>query len=185
MRIGIDFDETLADSIGYLLPLLNEELGTNYNPEIIDRWEYHKALGLEKDFFWSFYHVKMEKAEKTDILPQRYTNIVIPLLASKHELYILTARQHKFREQLTSWNDYWFPSCFEEVLTCGGQENGVSKSRMMTDYGLDLLVDDSYKDVVEVRNIPRAAILYTANHNKEQNYPFRADNWYDVMRILS
>lgn len=185
MKVALDFDETSADSLTYFITCANKRFSTNYTLDDIDRWEYHEAFGIEKEVFWKYYHDVMDVARPKDILPHEGLLSIMPKIIQNNSVNILSARQHRYQTYLRDWVEHWFPGTFKNVLTCGGQESGYPKHELMTRAGLDLLVDDSYKSVIECRDNGLKAILFTAKHNEDIDDEFRADTWDDVYHLIN
>jgi uncharacterized protein len=150
MRIGIDLDETISDSIVGIMNLHNKQYGTSLRREDFDSYVFTDILGVSKeearkrvDEFFSVRHVKA-------IPPIEGSLEAINLLKSKgHELYIITGRGRAREDVLhtEAWLEEHFPQIFAgvhyaNVLGPDGTLKTRTKSEIAKSLRVELMIDD-------------------------------------------
>src|ERR1700735_4313362 len=93
MRIGIDFDDTIAASIEAIVKLHNRQYGTNYKREDVTQYHAHEVWGGTQEEWGKkldeFFSVK--NVEHLDPVAGAI-RAIDALKRAGHELYIITAR---------------------------------------------------------------------------------------------
>jgi 5'(3')-deoxyribonucleotidase/uncharacterized protein with PQ loop repeat len=172
LRIAIDMDEVIADTLRHVLHAYNEAFGESLRMEDLegrtledlvpaDRREALSRLVLAPGFFRGI-----------PVIPE--SQEVVRELAARHEVFIATAAMEvptSFADKF-EWLDEHFPFIPpSHRVYCG--DKGV--------LDVDYLIDDSPRQFARFRGKP---VLFTAPHNREERGYVRVNSWADVRRLL-
>tara|TARA_Y100000310_G_C20699553_1_gene828458 strand:- start:6075 stop:6659 length:585 start_codon:yes stop_codon:yes gene_type:complete len=192
MKIGIDLDEVLCDTVTSLLRYHNETYGTNYTRDEIksyDLWKLwggtrQQAIQIVYDFYESPYFDKMEPV--TDAVEGTKE------LTTNHELHIVTSRPTDLASGTKRWVEYHFPNIFSETHFTNqwniSNSSHQKKSSICLNHGLRIMIDDCLEHVIECaeRDIP--SFLFDCPWNKLDNLPSgitRVYNWQQAMKTIT
>lgn len=151
MKVGLDIDEVIADCVGGLMRWFPEDMITR--PKHWNDPMFGKLFPLVKDNanFWLSLEPKMDPST----------------LPFEPHCYI-TSRPCD-TAVTKEWLDYHgFPVAPIHTVGLGGSKIEVAKSS-----GIDVFVDDCYKNFVELNNAGIFTFLMTATHNEKYNVGFR------------
>jgi 5'-nucleotidase len=172
LRIAIDMDEVIADTLGHVVRTYNETFGESLTladlehrrlDELVPpgRREALSRLVLAPGFFRSI-----------PVIPG--SQEVVRALAARHEVFIATAAMEvptSFADKF-EWLDEHFPFIPpSHRVFCG--DKGVLE--------VDYLIDDTPRQFSRFRGTP---VLFSAPHNREETRFFRVSSWEDVRRLL-
>ncbi len=167
-RVAIDMDEVMADALGklirlyedeYQLPIEHEKLAGHYLEEIVhpdNRSAIRRYLYAE-DFF-------------EDLAIISGSQEVIKEMTGQYEIFIVTAAM-EFPDSLRPkyrWLQKHFPFIpWSHYVFCG------DKSIIQADY----LIDDHPKNLV---NFSGESLLFSSPHNANETRFTRLNNWQEV-----
>jgi 5'-nucleotidase len=168
LRIAVDMDEVLADSLGRQLELYNQRYGARVSKselhglELVDivpveRQEWVLAMLHEPGFFASLEWIEGAQAG-------------IAQLCAEHDVYIASAATEfpaSMVEKLV-WVEKYLPQIpLRRVIFCG------EKSVLDVDY----LIDDTPGHFVGLRGV---GLLFDAPHNRGHESGYRVRGWSEV-----
>jgi 5'(3')-deoxyribonucleotidase/uncharacterized protein with PQ loop repeat len=172
LRIAVDMDEVIADSLGKQVDAYNEAFGGRLSPSDLEGRHLHHA-------------VPAAHAEKTKDLvsdPAFFEDLdviegsreVIRELALRYEVFIVSAAMEvptsfaaKYR-----WLREHFPFIPTSHLVFCGDKSVLD---------VDVLIDDTPRHFERFRGTP---ILFSAPHNRQEQRYRRVSSWDDVRRML-
>ena len=172
LRIAIDMDEVIADSLGKHLRAYNRAFGANLSVHELEGRDLDQAvppahaagvrqLELEPTFF-------------ADLDVIAGSQEVVAALAAEYEVFIATAAMEvptSFAAKF-AWLRRHFPFIPpSHIVFCG--DKGV--------LDVDYLIDDNAR---HFRNFRGQGVLFTAPHNRGVEGCFRVDGWQDVRRAF-
>jgi uncharacterized HAD superfamily protein len=158
MRIGLDFDGTIADTTGAKIRYAREVFGLEVTP--LETWRAvgEPRLGPERfrEMVVAAHH---EYTEATEPMPGVLE--VIERLAVDHELFIVTART----DQEVEWARRWVSS---RALPVHALEhtNRASKLEASRRLALDVLLDDSPPVLLDIAEAGIGAALIETEYNR-------------------
>jgi len=172
LRIAVDMDEVIADSFGKQLSCYNHRTGASLTPEMVsskglgsliphDRWDVFAGIPHEDGFF-------------ADLALIEGSREALLELSRHHDVYIASAAMEvpcsfDAKYKWLQKNFAFIPT--SRIVFCG-DKNIINA---------DVLVDDRSRHFKGFRG---TGILFTAPHNVGETAHLRANNWYDVLRIL-
>jgi 5'(3')-deoxyribonucleotidase/uncharacterized protein with PQ loop repeat len=172
LRIAVDMDEVIADSLSKHLSLYNRLTGANVTKELVskrglgtviphDRREQFEAIPHGDGFFDNLEVMEGSQAALLEL--SRHHDIFIASAAME----VPSSFDAKFR-----WLEKHFAFIPTSRIVFCGDKNIIDA---------DVLVDDRSRHFKEFRG---TGILFTAPHNVGESANLRANNWNDVLRIL-
>lgn len=173
MRIAVDMDEVIADSLGKQLRIFREETGVDVNQERMLRYGFYDAIPEEhRPLFNAIPHRKGFTADLELIEGSREA---LEDLASRHQVWITSAAMEvptSFEDKF-KWLQRHFPFIpTSHIVFCG------DKGIVFADY----LIDDRSR---HFRDFCGVGILFSAPHNLREDAPLRANSWAHVLEILA
>jgi len=172
MRIAVDMDEVLADTLAGELEWLNRKYGYQLTREQMAGHPLSEMV--TKEHYRGLEEMQLEGNFFADLPVIEGSQLGMLDLIAKHEVYIATAAMEypgsfaaKFR-----WLARYFPFIPpSQIVFCG------DKSILLADY----LIDDNDR---HFRCFRGQGILFTAPHNLHvTGYP-RVDGWMDVRNMF-
>jgi 5'-nucleotidase len=172
LRVAVDMDEVIADSLTRHLSLYNQVTGENVTPELIRERGLEASIApRHREIFERLPH---EDGFFEDLGVIANSQTALQLLSSEYEVFIASAAMEvprsfdaKFR-----WLQEHFPFIpTSNMVFCGDKEI----------IDADYLIDDSSRHFTRFRG---TGILFTAPHNAREHAHLRANNWDEVLAIL-
>jgi uncharacterized HAD superfamily protein len=171
VRIGLDLDGVLVDSIPRWVAVLNREAGTSYGAD-----ELPDTHGTPE----RAYHSDRNEVEML-ILPgpvEGAAAAVQSLHAAGHELVVITARHPRLRGLTQAWLDYHgMPVHRLHFL------EGASKAPTALAEGLDIMVEDTPHNALALAEAGVPVLLFGAPYNRGLSHPLicRCEGWSGVL----
>jgi len=178
MRIGIDIDDTMADTFDYLMPYIAEFFEIDIN--------YLKDNNIS-------YNTLSEEMKKRELeFAKKYYDTVVPSTPFKakvaeyidkikdlgHEIIIITARDK------TLYTDE-YKTTIEEL-----KNNHINYDKLICDFDkakvcamekIDLFIDDSIANCNKVSKLGIETIVFNSKSNiRDKTNLYRVDNWKEV-----
>ena len=172
LRIAVDMDEVIADSLRKHLSQYNQRTGTNLTPEMISQRGLAEVIpGKDRDEFNAIPHAPGFFADLEVIAGSREALLE---LSRHHDVYITSAAMEvpsSFADKF-QWMEKNFPFIPPSRMVFCGDKNIINAH---------VLIDDRSRHFKGFRG---TGILFTAPHNARENADLRANNWNDVLQIL-
>lgn len=192
MRIGIDIDNTLTDikrqldNAIYKYAKSINKMPANKNMDIIDTNNngdvYQKMFNLSYEELKYFLGPIQEKITNNAIPRPYCVDIIKQLHNDRNEIYIITARDSEFHEDPYLQSEVWLNEnniYFDKLIV-----NARDKKKICLDNDIDLLIDDSISNCLNVSNA--GIYTLTIGHNKEIINGIRNfNNWQQIYNFLS
>jgi len=172
LRVAVDMDEVIADSLTRHLSLYNRATGQNVTPELIRENGLEAAIPAKhREIFERLPH---EDGFFDDLGVIVHSQRALQLLSSEFNVFITSAAMEvprsfdaKFR-----WLQEHFPFVpTSNIVFCGDKEI----------IDADYLIDDRSRHFARFRG---TGILFTAPHNARERAHLRASNWDEVLAIV-
>lgn len=172
LRVAIDMDEVIADTLPRHLALYNRATGENLSPERIAQIGLEAAVPAKhRELFDNIPH---QDGFFDDLAVIAHSQRALRLLDSHFDLFIASAAMEvpssfgaKFK-----WLQKHFPFIPpSRILFCG--DKGIVSA--------DYLIDDRSRHFARFRG---TGILFTAPHNARERARLRANSWDEVLAIL-
>lgn len=172
LRIAIDMDEVMADSLSRHLQLYNDEFGAALCKQDLQGRPLHLAvpeahrrrideIALSDGFFWDL-----------DVMPG--CQEVIRELTKRYDIFIVTAAMEFPNSFLPkhAWLQEHFPFLdIRNVVYCG--------DKSIVD--ADIMIDDRVRNLEQFQGMK---ILFSAPHNLNEKRFLRVNSWAEVREML-
>lgn len=178
MRIGVDIDDTMADTFDFLMPYISEFFGVDI--------EYLKSHNIS-------YNTLPKEMQKRELeFAKKYYDVVIPDTPFKvgvsdyikklknlgHEIIIITARDNTLYIDAygTTTKELSNNDIIYDKLTFG-----FDKAKICQEEGIDLFVDDSVANCNAVNKLGIKTILFSSKSNMNvQTDLERVGSWAEL-----
>jgi uncharacterized HAD superfamily protein len=149
MKIGIDLDDTLADTMPAVLKFHNEVYNSGLSEDVASYSDYNDSwpFGHEENLkrFYEFFDHDLHHNAK----PAQGAVAAIKELAKNHKLYIITARPADVREQTARWVEKNFPGMIDELyfanLWANDSLSPRQKSEICAELGAEIMIEDRFE----------------------------------------
>jgi len=168
MRIAVDMDEVLADTMAVQLKWLNDQYGHRLTPETVRGGDLYDFIPPRQGSH--LMEVLRQGDFFADLPLMDHSQTVLERLAEKHEIFIATAAMEfpgsfgpKFR-----WLARHFPFIdSSRIVFCG--DKGILSA--------DVLIDDTPRNLARFEG---HGVLFTAPHNVNVTEYARVSGWHDI-----
>jgi hypothetical protein len=192
MRIGIDFDEVVADSAAAIIALHNKQYATNYKKEDITSYHVEDVWGGTKEE-WEAKLDEFFSAKNVQYLDPIAGSIpaMDSLKKAGHELYIITARGDSDIEATELWLKLHFPDTFNGVhyghARLNDPEKTRSKPQMCKELGIKLMIDDHLSNAKQCADEGIKVFLFDQPWNQRElpEGVERVRTWEEIVKKLS
>lgn len=181
--LAVDFDDVLFDCNDALQRIIcNEFHDTSPYMEFIGK---HPQLKNEIfRFLYGSYH------QDSTMIYGAYD--VLSQLAKNHQMIVVTGRSESTRRQTEKWLGNNFPTLFSGIYFANTflrwkNESERKKSNICLDIGVDILIDDSVEEAIEVSSVGVTVLLFDRPWNRTvvSGSLFRVNGWSHVLDKLS
>ncbi|MBU6501079.1 MAG: hypothetical protein KGJ89_03050 [Patescibacteria group bacterium] len=185
MRIGLDLDDVVADSGAAIIEMHNKKHGADFKKADFREFSWEKTWGISREE-----RVKeLDEFFATDQLKKinpvaGSVKAIKAIKAQGHELYIITARETKEREETKLWIEGRFPDAFADVHhTTFGKKSGICK-----ELEIDVFIEDNLATAIDCAAAGIRVFLFDQPWNREGEFPKNVErvfSWEEVEKKLS
>lgn len=178
MRIAVDVDGVLADRIGGIVELIEEQYGVTLSPTDVDEWDF-SIPGTETDIHAVIEESTADRAHLLGLDPIPGAIEGMRTIASEHEILIATHRPPRIHDHTKRWLDEHEIPFDRFASSCGDYKCEVRA---------DALIDDRPANVRAFADAHGRAILFEQPWNVDRVWNNRvtvATNWSAVVRTVS
>jgi len=189
LRIGIDVDDVLAESLPGYLEAFRQRFGHEVKIEEA-AWEiFRRYPEISAAQMWGFF----SELEASDFLGTRplypeAVEAVRTLSASGHRLFVVTGRLSQHREHTRRLLERaGLLGVFEELAHRDGQPAPEYKTRMVRELRLDLLIEDELHVALAAAAVPIPILLFDRPWNQGE-LPVgitRVTDWSQVLHLIA
>jgi uncharacterized HAD superfamily protein len=182
MKIGIDIDEVLANTMSNFLDFHNEMYGTDATRDEITDYYFDGLFHWtrEENFkrFDEFYKTRFFE----DIVPVEGAADGIKSLQQLGTLYVITSRPLYIKEQTLKWLTRYFGDDLPEVYFAHLDGAGT-KADLCDQLGIDLLIEDSleFAEACAAKNVQVLLMDAPWNRRELADNITRVYNWDEIL----
>jgi 5'(3')-deoxyribonucleotidase len=179
LKIAVDLDGVLAESMLVWCKRVNEEFGTHLKMEDLDSWSSWKKFSISKD---DFYRILDETWDKWPEIPPTEPDIAEKVARIKNfgELDIVTGRSKGTVEAARSWVDNQKVLYQRFVRVLGWRD------KILLDY--DVYIDDAPDLMPLISRSPKSwGVLYERPWNRnvgDMPKVLKAKSWQQIPTLL-
>ncbi|HVW14399.1 MAG TPA: hypothetical protein VHB54_11265 [Mucilaginibacter sp.] len=171
IRVAIDMDEVLADTIDKFIEVYRRDHNTEILLEEMKGKEFHELLPDTLSHSWRDYVNAPGFFRDLKVMPGAQQ--VVAELQKKYDVYIVSAAM-EFRNSLIDkldWMNEHFPNIsWKNIVFCGNKIVDVQ-----------IMIDDRIRNFVGFQG---RKIVFSSPHNHYVTEYERADNWQEVADLL-
>lgn len=170
MRIGIDMDGVMVDTINHAAVEISKLLGYQITPDDVAH-NLGEIEGIDEIF------AKYGDEILCALNPMDNVTDVLKELKKEHELYIISARFNQHYDASLKWLDK-HGICVDNVIFTEGK----GKANICTGNGIELMVEDSARNAIEVADSGVKVLLLKTDYNRHINKDGIAfcENWIEI-----
>ena len=190
MKIGIDLDDVLGESMEALIAFNNANYGTNLKIENVKEYDLLKILGVNIEEAIGKLNKFHETSYGKNIKPLKDSLTVLTKLKENNKLYIITSRSEDTREITEKWVDNNFPNIFYKIyFTAEFAEKNtkITKGMVCNKLGIDLLIEDNLGYAIESIAPNRKIFLFDRPWNQTDKLPAgitRVHSWKEICELI-
>ena len=174
MKIGIDLDGVIVDTVSHVSRELTRHLGFYISPDDVAN-RYGEIEGVDEVFIQNGSEMLCCMAPFDD------TVRVINELANNHEVYFISARYMIHYPATIEWlAKHCLPT--ENVLFTEGQ----SKADICKELGIEVFIEHSIRNAIQLAQAGIQVILYESEYNRDvaDERFHRCASWAEVERYF-
>lgn len=194
MRIGIDIDDVLADTLPAFVRFNNERFGGRWELEHFHTAHWEDVLRLTSEEMADRLEIFFDSPLFRSVNPATEAISTLASLRADHELHIVSARWDRIVDFTEVWLDHHFPGFFRGVHFAanhytpradprGGRR---TKDQLLADHGLDVLIEDSLEYADRCLQNGFRVVLFDRPWNRSGTDPryHRVRGWGEVPTII-
>ncbi len=183
MNIGIDIDGVITHEKKGKENIWLRSLN-NYFEENIKRkkdvYDFSKAYDLPLEDLSEFLNNKIHEIYSNVGIAPNAKNIIDKLKNEGHTIYLITARNEKFRPLTIKWLE-------QHKVNYDYLFHEHNKAELAEEKNIKLFIEDNKSNSNDLLNKNIPVILVNKYHNQDiqnSNLLYRADNWNDIEEII-
>lgn len=181
MKIGVDIDGVLANSLPLWVAELNKFFNKSKRLDEIHLYEIHKTYEITKADFDLFLESKGRLLMR-EPAPITGSSFYLGRLKQQHEICIISARDKKYYQETQGWlKKNGLP--YDELLLLGSHE----KMEFCLDKNLKVLVEDTLEIGIKVSAAGIPVLLMDAPYNRGDlpELIYRKHSWEEIYRTIA
>ena len=189
--IAVDCDDVIVPFISTIAKFHNQEYGSTLEENHFKSYEFWRVWsGTEERAI-----EKVKEFQKSDMfkkmIPYEESRRIIPALARRYNLVLVTARPDYMLEETQDLLDTYFPNSFSEIhFTNEWAGNGKTrkKSQICKEIKAELIIEDSHANAIDCAKSGIQAILINKPWNtSEETHPnlYRVNNWPEIPGLVA
>lgn len=171
IRLAIDMDEVLADTIDKFIEVYRKDHNTEILLEEMSGKEFHELLPDTLNQSWRTYVNQPGFFRDLKVMPGAYE--VLPQLCEKYDVYIVSAAmefKHSLGDKLDWLNEHFPYIDWKHIIFCGHKIVDVQ-----------IMIDDRIRNFAGFRG---RSILFSSPHNHLITEFERVNTWQEVAEKL-
>ena len=192
MRIGIDLDEVIANTLTAVINFHNEKYGTDFKENNFSSYRFWETWGGTRDEAIRKVHEFYVTDHFANVRPVAGSiDAVDKLKENGHELFIITGRQENIIKETEKWIKKHFPEVFSGVHfanTYGLTGSKMKKGTICEQLGIEIMVEDDIIYASELAESGIKVFLFDRPWNKDHavgDNIERVSSWEDVVNKIS
>ncbi len=194
MRIGVDIDDVLADTLPAFVRFNNEHHGGSWTTEHFHTAHWEEVLGLSSEQMGDRLESFFDSSHFRAVGPAQHAQGVLNKLRTTHELHIVSARWDRIVDYTTAWLDEHFPAFFSGIhfaanhYTTRASTRGMrrTKAELLAHHGVEVIIEDSLEYAERCRAAGFGVILFDRpwNRRAESADYHRVADWLAVPPVI-
>lgn len=190
MKIALDLDEVIADTLCTIIQFHNDTYGTRLTREQFTSYRFWEIWGGTREEAVDKVHAFHRTSYAHSVRPVAGAQDAVCALGKENDLYIVTSRANEFVGKTEQWLATHFPGAFAEVHFANhyskNDRTEKSKADICEKLGVQMLVEDSVDFAIECAREGRDVFLLDRPWNQTDRLPsgvYRVSSWEEIMEI--
>ena len=192
MKIGIDVDEVLCDTLAGFIAFHNQVYGSALVHADFTSYEWSSVLGLSFEEASRRVHEFLDHELFTGVAPVSGAVEAVRELGVNHELVVVTSRWDKMIPPTYTWIDAHFKNVFSDIhfsknaFAMGNNVNTRTKADICEQEGIDLIIEDAleYAKECAIRGIEVFLYDQPWNSGALPDGMTRVESWDAVVKKM-
>lgn len=195
MRIGIDIDDVLADTLPAFVRFNNEQFGGSWSLDHFHTAHWEDVLGLTSEQMADRLEVFFDSPSFRSVGPAAEAQSALRELKGPHELHIVSARWDRIVDFTERWLDEHFPGFFNGIHFAANHYtsranplgNRRTKDQLLAQHELEVLIEDSLEYAERCLANGFRVILFDRPWNRRGNDPryHRVQGWREIPATIA
>lgn len=191
MRIGIDIDEVIADSLSAIIAFHNETYKTAFKRDDFLSYKFWETWGGSKEEAIQKMQIFNDKGHVLTTRPIEGAFTALTSLKEQgHELFAITARSHRLVKQTEEWVSLHFPNIFREIRfgnTWGMEGTTEKKSDICKHLSVSIMIEDDIDHAIDCARCGITVILLDCPWNQGllPEHVHRVFSWNEAIQLIS
>lgn len=181
MRIGIDIDDTITDTLESLIPKVYEYNRKTKKKALTNNSSYEAFLGLDEKQFIEFFRLCVPTIIKHNPPKEDFVKY-FNLLKEEHEIYFITARSKLCFDDPYDFSEKWFVKHkirdYKLFAECHDKKEVCKENK------IDLFIDDSIHHCTTVSELNIPVLLFDSRLNRHVEDFKRVNSWKDIYEYI-
>jgi 5'(3')-deoxyribonucleotidase len=188
LNLALDIDGVLATTTEDFLKVLSSASGYRIPEELVTKWDLYECIkgylpeGMSKDNLWQIFDDWMQKrGETVGVYPgavESVKSIRYNMSDRVDNIYLITARGHPTQKVTKAWHSYHFKDVTDGLIF------SPHKGEVCKALSIDVMVDDSPSNVVDIARHGTIPILVDQLYNRDVKGYYRINNLTELESIL-
>ncbi len=191
-KIGVDLDDVLLEIVAGLFPWHNRLYGTNNKKEEVRPFELSSSWNCTKEEAVSRILDFYQTPEHADCMPVPGATEAMAALGQSYELVIVTSKPANLETMTQAWVEKHFPKVFQGIYFTNSfvtpEHQQVKKSELCRKLGIEIFIDDSIGNVIDVATACEHVFLFDRPWNQENvalpANVTRAYSWKEIVDAI-
>lgn len=188
MKIAIDLDDVLANSLDSFIEFYNTNYNGNLKPEDFTAFTLNEIQGMPAEEEQKIMNEYDDSEYYDDINPMPEAKEAISELSKNNELMIVTSRPQKKETQTKKWIEKHIPE-IKNINFIRQEYGGESKTKgeVCKELGAEILIEDNLDYAKSCIDKSIKVLLFDYPWNQEENLnPLitRVKSWKEILEIL-
>lgn len=187
MKIGIDLDEVLADTLSAFVRYHNGVYGTVFKRDDFSSYRFSEVIGGTEAGVYREFEDFCRSPFNGHLQPVMGAQKAVQQLSRLHELILVTSRSASVEKETAAWIHRYFPHHFSEIYFTNHYlpEKKTTKASVCEAQRIDVLIEDQLKYALECSSLKRKILLLDYPWNRSTNLPaniYRVRSWEEILK---
>ena len=186
MKIGIDIDEVLCETVRSFLKVVEVKKGIKKNFEDIFSYNLHEVFGISKgeilDLFEGFFKESFNSLKLIEGAREG-----VRFLEKNHELFFITNRCNSIKEETLEFLEKFVPDPKTHFSGEVYDGQGESKAEICKNLGIGVIVEDNGVNSIDYAKKGVKVLLLDKPWNQgcEHENIFRCNDWRKILEKIA
>lgn len=189
MKIGIDLDEVVRDTLNQVIKFYNNKTNSSFTLKDFHSYNWDEVWGGTREQAINIWFEFNKSGLSYNISPIKDSISSIYSLSENNELIIITTQATELKNEATNWINKHFKDLSLEIIFSGGYygKNKESKAEIYKRLGVDIIIEDHSKYATECAQSGIKTILFDKPWNQGISHSniTRVSGWPEALNYIS